>query len=188
MQLRKLIREVLSKNISLSEGDENKLICYHRSNELQHMENNDFSLELSANDSIFGKAIYFSESPNISSQLGKYLCKFKIKLDSPVLNLNQEMTNEQANILLQKFNKLYNTNIEYDFNYLFEGVQYGEFFLELQEFEMNAYFTSFIKHMGYNSFVHYCDYGTNFITKPGDYGKCYGIYNTSNIEFVDGPF
>jgi hypothetical protein len=32
------------------------------------------------------------------------------------------------------------------------------------------------------------DYHTDFINQKGDYGTCYGLYNTKNIKFIDGPF
>ena len=181
------------------------IICYHRSDSLEHMENNQFNLEFSNyENSIFGKALYFAQSPNISTQLGKYICKFKIKLDQPILNLNKSITTNQANKLLNLFNKKYNTKIDYynkelgenvnsfDFNENYNSVQYGEFFLELQDIlrpQPNQYYEDFIRNvLKCNSFVHYCDYGTNFITEKSDYGLCYGIYNPNNIKFVDGPF
>ena len=39
-----------------------------------------------------------------------------------------------------------------------------------------------------NHFYHYSDFGTNYIDKKGDYGYCYGIYDSNDIEFLDGPF
>ena len=123
----------------------NSIVCYHRSDSLEHMENNQFSLEFSnSEDSIFGRALYFAQSPNISNQLGKYLCKFKIKLDKPILNLNKEIAPMEANKLLSLFNNKFNTKIDYynkdlvenvqhyDFSEDYDTVQYGEFFLEVQ--------------------------------------------------------
>ena len=181
-----------------------EIICYHRSKDLKHMKNSDFSLEYSDNEySIFGGAFYFSTSSNITIEFGRYLCKFKIKLEEPVFDLNKEMSNAEANKLLYLFIDKYNKKIKYydrgiseysdkfDFNDGYDRVQYGEFFLELQDIIPdipNEFFMNFIHFLGYKSFKYYQDFGTNFITKKDDYGICYGIYNPKNIRFVDGPF
>lgn len=177
---------------------------YHRSNSLEHLTTADFDLDYHDDEfSIFGQAIYFASSPNITGQLGKYLAKYSIRLEEPTLDMNTSMTPEQANTLLKKFVDTYKTEIEYynrelseqsktyDFAVDFDEVQYGEFFLEVQDImkgQPNKYYRDFIKSLGYNSFKHYCDYGTNFITEKGDYGYCYGIYKPEDVKFIDGPF
>jgi hypothetical protein len=134
----------------INESHEPKFTVYHRSNDYEHMVDNDFKLEYSHNEnSVFGRAIYFASSPNISSQLGKYICKFKIKLDSP-LDLNKEISNDEANKLLKIFLKKYNINNSYDFNEDYKGVQYGEFFLQIQDMiilekNVNSYYKDFIQ-------------------------------------------
>ena len=53
----------------------------------------------------------------------------------------------------------------------------------------NQYYEDFIRNiLKCKSFIHNGDYGTNFTDSPTDYGKCYGIYNPSDIQFMDGPF
>jgi hypothetical protein len=181
-----------------------RIQVYHRSNNLDHLTTADFILDFHDDEySIFGQAIYFASSPNITNQLGKYLAKYSIVLEEPTLDMNKSMTNKQANTLLKKFVDTYKTEINYynkelseqsttyDFSNDYDGVQYGEFFLELQEIMKvlpNKYYKNFIQSMGYKSFKHYCDYGTNFITEKGDYGYCYGIYKKEDVKFVDGPF
>jgi hypothetical protein len=181
-----------------------RIQAYHRSNNLEHLTNADFILDFHDDEySIFGQAIYFASSPNISGQLGKYLAKYSIVLEEPTLDMNQSMTPEQANTLLKKFVGTYKTQISYhdkdkwetvdtyDFNNDFDEVQYGEFFLELQEIMKelpNRYYKNFIQSLGYKSFKHYSDYGTNFVTEKGDYGYCYGIYKKEDVKFIDGPF
>lgn len=174
------------------------MTVFHRSDDYQHMERGDFSLEKADEESsIFGKALYFASSPDISGQLGKYKCKFKIKLNQPVLNMNKEMTCQEADKLMEDFVNRYNLELPinesdeiYSFSDEYDGVQYGDLFLEMQNMlEGNKYFMDFIRNfLKYDSFIHYCDYGTNFITEKGDYGFCYGIYNPEHIRYVDGPF
>jgi hypothetical protein len=65
-----------------------EIICFHQSNDAEHMMRGDFSLEKASGNGLFGSAIYFSESSDMSQQLGKYLCKFSIILDEPVLDMN----------------------------------------------------------------------------------------------------
>lgn len=69
-----------------------------------------------------------------------------------------------------------------------EGIQFGEVLLTLNDGGNNKYFMEFIRSLGYNSFTHFQDYGTNFVTERGDYGSCYGVYDPGAIKFVDGPF
>jgi hypothetical protein len=184
------------------------IVCYHRSNNLEHLKNAEFSLDYANNEnSVFGKAIYFASSSDISYQLGKYLCKYEIKLYNP-LNLNDEISNDKANELLTSFLNKYNVKIRYynkdvldmveyyDFNEEYNNVQYGEFFLQLSDIiyihdNVQIYYHDFIKNvLGYNSFYHYSDYGTNFLTEKGDYGYCYGLLydNEDMIKFIDGPY
>lgn len=182
-----------------------KLTVYHRSDSLEHMLGSEFDLEFSdGENAIFGQAIYFGGSANmLDSQLGEYLCKFEITLDQPTLDMNKVMTCEQANELLDKFNSQFGTTIKYynkqqaetvdtfDFSDDYNGVQYGEFFLELQDIlrpQPNTHYREFIESMGYRSFMHYATFGSDFITSKGDYGRVYGIYSPQNIRFVDGPF
>jgi len=182
-KLRKLIRETLQSN--------NEVVCYHRSNDYKHMVNNNFSLTESKDVALFGNAIYFSETSNTSSQLGKYVCKFGIKLKNPVLDMNQTITNEEAGQLLLKFNQMFNKKIDIDFNDMYDGVQYGEFFGEISElysWDLNQYYQKFIKSLGFNSFKYFGTFHTDFSTERGDYGLCYGIYDPKDVRFIDGPF
>ena len=181
--IRNIIREAIAPK---NKG----IICYHRSDDYEHMVKGEFSLEYSNDVALFGHAIYFAESPNISQQLGKYICKFSIKTQSPVLNMNDEMSAESANLLLKKFNKISNAKIGYDFDDEFGKIQYGEFFNEISGYmwNYNSFYKQFIKSLGYNSFKYFGNYHTDFLYNKGDYGLCYGIYNEKDIEFVDGPF
>ncbi len=184
--IRKIVREIVEKELN-----NNEIICYHRSDSYEHMVDGDFSLDLMKDVALFGRAIYFAESSNISPQLGKYLCKFSIKLQEPVLNMNNEISNEEANSLLKDFNEMFNTEIEIDFNEDYNMVQYGEFFGEISElynWDHNKYYKKFIEHLGFKSFKYFGNYHTDFIIERGDYGLCYGIYNTNDIKFIDGPF
>ena len=188
------IIEIINEEIqNIINENNNEIICYHRSNDKEHMIANNFNLELANNDnSVFGKAIYFASSSDITYQLGKYICKFKIKLENP-LNLNIELSNEEVNNLFNIFKRKYKVNDVYDFNENYDGVQYGEFFLQIQDMlyldNINNSYKDFIENvLGYKSFYHYSDYGTNFITNKGEYGYCYGLYNTQNIKFIDGPY
>ncbi len=175
----------------------NKIIVYHRSNDREHMENANFSIDMCNDIALFGKSIYFSACPDISQQLGKYLCKFEIILQEPVLNMNKKISCENELIdLFIKFNKMFDLNIEYnevDFDDLSGkfNVQYGEFFDHITEnfnWDYNIYYRNFIQSLGYNSFKYFQNYHTDFITKLGDYGISYGIYNPNDIKFIDGPF
>lgn len=148
------------------------------------MLNNTFDLNKSESHSIFGKAIYFSESPNITSLFGKYVCKFSITLKKPILDMNQKITKERARELVSKFNKMF---IEYmDVNYD-DVSQIGDIFMQ-DYYTYSKYYEPFIKSMGFNSFKYYSNYYTDFINYKGDYGLCYGIYDTQDITYVDGPF
>jgi hypothetical protein len=185
MNLRAFIKEVLEEKLS------KEIICYHRSNSFEHMMDGDFSIEKSSDTALFGPAIYFAQSPNISSQLGKYICKFAIKLDAPVLDMNSAITASEANQLLAKFNDMFGLNIFYDYSDMGDLVQYGEFFEYINDefnWEHNKHYTKFIHSLGYKSFIYYGNYHTDFLDFKGDYGLCYGIYNPSSIRFIDGPF
>lgn len=169
----------------------NGIICFHRSNEFEHMENGSFSTAKNDAIALFGPAIYFAQSHSISQQLGKYICKFSIQLKTPVLDMNKEVSNDYANQLLVKFNEMFKTDIVFDFNNEYDNVQYGEFFVEIAEaynWDYNIYFPTFIKSLGFNSFKYFCNYHTDFINEKGDYGLSYGIYDPSDIKFLDGPF
>lgn len=189
----------------IKENNNEWIIVYHRSN-FEHDYNTKFDLSKSDDEySVFGKAFYFASSGNISSQLGKTLHKFKIRLEKPTLNLNDEISNDEANKLLERFLNKYKLKINYwdkendiddkdtyDFNDDYNGVQYGEFFLQIQDIvdngnsTPNVYYYDFIRNeLGYNSFKHFSDYGTNFITEKGDYGYTYGIYNPDDIIFIE---
>jgi hypothetical protein len=176
-------------NYFLFENKNNtNIICYHRSNDYKHMVNNDFKLELSDEFAMFGKAIYFSESPNIDTMLGKYICKFSINLEKPILDLNKNITETEAKELIGKFNTMFNKNIDL----FYEDIQQiGDIFYEINEdtnWNLTVYYEKFIKSLGYKSFKYFGNYYTDFINKRGDYGLCYGVYNPNDITFVDGPF
>lgn len=177
-----------------------ELEAYHRSDKESNLE--ELKLEFSNDETnVFGKAIYFSSSPDTTYQFGKYLGKYRIKLNNP-LNLNIQITPEYANVLLKKFINKYKIEISYydrelgetvnnyDFSEQYDDLQYGDFFLELQylffDSDGNKYFYDFIKNvLKFNSFYHYSDYGTNFINEIGDYGFCYGIYDENDIELLE---
>ena len=136
-------------------------ICYHRSNDYKHMEKCDFSIDMTNDVALFGPAIYFSETPDTWQGLGKYLCKFEIRMEEPVLDMNKKIETEQELInLFDKFNKMFNLNIEYnevDFDDLSGrfDVQYGEFFGNISErfnWDYNMHYSKFIQSLGYNSF------------------------------------
>jgi len=182
-------KDFLSENIKSTEP----IIVYHISASLDHMLKSDFRLEYADDVSLFGHAIYFSSSPDIiyrpKSEGKWYCCKFSIRLDEPVLDMNKEIPYYEANQLLKDFNILYKTGIRYKWR---ENIQYGDFFGKITEmslWEHNVHFRNFIqKHLGYNSFKYYQSSWTDFLTKKGDYGTSYGLYNPKNIKYIDGPF
>lgn len=169
-----------------------EIICFHRSSDLDHMIKSEFNLKYAEEMSIFGHAIYFSDSPNISPQLGKYICKFSIKLNEPVLDLNKKINVIGQQNFVKLFNKFFNLNIELDYDdKLYPNIQLGDLFLEISQnysLEYNKFYKDFIQKLGYNSFKYFGDYHTDFVNKLGDYRNCYGIYDTKNIKFIDGPF
>jgi hypothetical protein len=176
---------------SINEYFDNKntnIICYHRSNNYDHMENNELSIDNADDFALFGKAIYFSQSPDISQQLGKYICKFSINLEEPCLDLNKNITVDEAKEILKKFNKKYNTKLDL----FWEDIeQFGDIFDQINEdtnWDFTKYYKDFFTSLGYNSFKYFCNYHTDFINNKGDYGLCYGVYNDNDIKFIDGPF
>jgi len=183
------------KHLKLYENFAKGIIVYHRSDELSHMERADFDLSKSDDEfSIFGQAVYFSSSPSMSKALGKYICKFEIQLEDPILDMNESITLAEADKMLADFNKMFKTDYEIDFTEGYEDdMQYGQFFLEINDLDEweprpNTHFKDFIHSLGYKSFKHFTTYDSDFRTDEGDYGTVYGIYNTRNIKFVDGPF
>jgi len=192
---------MLSFENFLLESKEKGIICYHVSNKLNHMLNSDFKLEYADDFSLFGHAIYFSSSPNIvyfpSNGGKKYVCKFSIILEEPILDMNKEISIDEANTLLHDFlsiSKIKDKTLNsYMFKHNFEnGVQYGEFFVKiasLTRWDYNKHFRKFIQnYMGFNSFKYYQNDWTDFQTELGDYGTAYGLYNPKNIKYLDGPF
>ena len=171
----------------ITEKRDNGIIVYHRSDNLKHMLDCDFKLEYSADNNLFGRAIYFSTSPNINHEyFGKYICKFSIIPDEPILNMNIKISKEHANNLLNEYNTMFKTNIEFDFE--FDIISYGDFFDNVGVDWKTKYFQTFIqKHLGFNSFKYYQNFDTDFVSKRTVYGSCYGIYNPKNIKFIDGP-
>ena len=88
------------KHLKLYENFTSGIIVYHRSDELSHMERADFDLNKSdAEFSIFGQAVYFSSSASMSKSLGKYICKFEIKLDEPVLDMNESIKLDRKSVV-----------------------------------------------------------------------------------------
>lgn len=199
--------QFLLENKSKSKG---KVIAYHLSNQLDHMLKADFRMEYSGEYSIFGKAIYFSSTPNIQyapMNEGKktYCCKFEITLEEPLLDMNREIPIFEANRLLKDFNEImedknsnfshkegynlqrYNFESEFD-----ETVQMGEFFETIMnrgDYHLGIYFDFFIrKYLQYNSFQYFQNSFTDYIPERGDYGISYGVYDKKNIKFLDGPF
>ena len=176
------------RNINEFMNQKTLFTVYHRSNSNNHLEKLNFE-KADSEDSVFGQAIYFSSSSDTTSQLGHYMGKYEIVLDNP-LNLNIEFSPNRANELMNIFIKKYDIeDDEYDFNNEYDVVSYGNLFLEIQEFswgESSKYIHDFItSYLGFNSFYHYSDYGTNFIDDFGDYGFCYGVYNENDIKFID---
>ena len=111
-------------NDFLLESEKKEIIVYHKSNNLEHMVNCDFKLEKSHEDkNIFGKAIYFSTSPN--AYWGKYCCKFSITPDEPILDFNKEISLRESNELLHFLMGLYSMDTKFNFT---ERVQYGQIF------------------------------------------------------------
>jgi len=186
----------------LFESKTKEIICYHISDDLEHMENCDFKLEKANDLALLGTAIYFSSTSQIEFRpmyaTGRcYCCKFSIILDEPVLDMNKEITTQESNKLLKDFNTMFKINDpklnDYNFDNDFDGsVQYGEFFgmiSELKDWDYNKYYRQFIqKHLGYNSFQYFQNSYTDFRTEEGDYGRSYGLYDKKNIKFLDGPY
>jgi hypothetical protein len=186
------------------------IFAYHLSNQLEHMENSDFRMEYASEFALFGKAIYFSSTPNINYKPmneGKktYCCKFEITLDEPVLDMNRIIPVYEGNRLLRDFITLVEdedkdeNNSElykfrgYNFDHDFENTMLvGEVFETITSkcnWELNKYYDFFIrKWLGYNSFKYFQNSWTDFETEKGDYGISYGLYNPKSIRFVDGPF
>lgn len=172
----------------ITENKSKDIICYHRSNDLKHMINGDLDVNKVGDNSLFGRAIYFSSSPDISSQFGKYVCKFQISIDEPCLNMNAKITIKAAKELLVKFNIMFNTKILINTAFV---KQIGDFFDVINDdtdWEYTKHYKKFIESLGYNSFRYYSNYHTDFMNSKGDYGTCYGLYNNQNIKFLDGPF
>jgi hypothetical protein len=198
---------MLSYNQFLLESKNSKeIIVYHVSDSLEHMLKADFRLEYSKDASLFGKAIYFSTSLNIlyspSSEKKIYKCKFSIIPEEPILDLNKEISVQEANKLLKDFISLFKIQKsseyklhEYNFKdgYFHKGgmVQYGEFFEKIAKltwWDYNKFFKGFIQNLGFNSFKHYQTAWTDFSEKITDYGTAYGLYGPKNIKYIDGPF
>ena len=185
-----------------------KLYVYHLSNQLDHMLKADFRMEYSSEHSIFGKAIYFSSSPDIQyspMNEGKktYCCKFELNLEEPVLDMNRDIPLFEANRLLKDFNEIMEDKISklphklYDLErYRFEkdydeSVQMGQFFEKIMstDYSLCKYFDFFIrKYLQYNSFQYFQNSHTDYVTERGNYGISYGVYDKKNVKFVDGPF
>jgi len=68
------------KTYNIFENKSDWIIAYHSSYDFEHMVNSDFKLSVGTTPSLFGDAIYFSQSPNVR-MFGKFQCKFKIKLE-----------------------------------------------------------------------------------------------------------
>jgi hypothetical protein len=165
----------------------------------------DFKMDHSSDISIFGRAIYFSSSPDIRfypMRGGKkiYTCKFEITLEEPLLDMNREIPVFEANRLLNDFRiilenknptylrELQNYNFESEFK---DTIQMGEFFdtIYTRHVESSKYFDYFIhNYLKYNSFQYFQNSLTDYITEKEDYGISYGVYDKKNIKFIDGPF
>lgn len=192
----------------ISESKKKGIIAYHLSNQLEHMENSDFRMEYASEVALFGKAIYFSSSPNIRYQPmneGKktYCCKFEITLDEPVLDMNRLIPVYEGDRLLKDFLALVEDKDERNPEvYKFRGYKFGNNFDETVQvgqvfevitgkcnWELNKYYDFFInKWLGYKSFKYFQNSWTDYETEKGDYGISYGLYNPKSIRFVDGPF
>lgn len=186
LKIRVLLKEYLN------EASSKQITCYHRSNSFEHMERGDFNLENANEVALFGPALYFSESASISPQLGKYVCKFSIKLDTPILNMNQAIKGADQQKIVDLFNKLSKQNFTTDIDdKMYPNVQIGDIFNEISDqyhWDYNIHFPAMIKELGYNSFIYFQNYHSDFINQKGDYGIAYGIYSPSKIKFIDGPF
>ena len=188
MELRKFIATTIREYLNEQKNNNTNIICYHRSNDYEHMVNGELSINDADDFALFGKAMYFSESPNISQQFGKYLCKFSINLTEPCLDMNKSISIDEAKNIVNKFNAMFNTK----FDLFWEDIeQFGDIFDNINEdtnWNYTKYYKDFFTSLGYKSFKYYCNYHTDFINNRGDYGLCYGIYNDNDITFIDGPF
>ena len=184
-----------------------KVIAYHLSNQLEHMLRADFRMEYSSEYSIFGKAIYFSSSPDIQyapMNEGKktYCCKFEITLEEPLLDMNRLIPIFEADRLLKDFKAIMEDKdkslyLKGLLNYSFEKeyddtIQMGEFLYRIDSFgneDLTKHYDYFIhKYLQYNSFQYFQNSFTDYMTEKGDYGISYGVYDKKNIKFIDGPF
>lgn len=172
--------------IQIYENYNNDVVnCYHYSNKRDHLINNDFKLEFTSEESIFGQAIYFTSQP-IPPEFGKYYAKYEIILNNP-LNLNSVINEKEADDLLIKFNEVNNLSIQIDFSD-YDQIQYGAFFEALDSIKSipiyRQYYKDFIQKLGYNSFYHHSNFFTDFEYNPTKFGYCYGIYDPKNIKRV----
>ena len=168
--------------------DNGGIICYHRSSSFEHMENGDLTIENADERALFGHALYFSSSSDTSQQLGKYIGKYSIKLQEPCLDLNKEISAIEQQELVDRFNKISNSNFETDIDdKLYPNVQFGDILVEIADeynWDCNKYFKELIESYGYKSFKYFGDYHTDFRHKIGDYGYCYGVYNNDDVQFI----
>lgn len=193
---------MLSYNQFLLESKNSKeIIVYHVSASLDHMLKADFRLEYAREVALFGKAIYFSTSPDIYykplSENKNYKCKFSILPEEPMLDLNSKISVLEANNMLKDFISWFKIDDvildKYRFNKNFKTyLQYGDFFekiASLCSWDFNKHFDTFIqKYLGFNSFKHYQTGWTDFSQQKTDYGTAYGLYSPKNIKYIDGPF
>ena len=188
--MKKLKHIKLFESYSYETFDNNgRIICYHRSNGFEHMENNQLSIDNADDMTLFGKALYFASSSDISQQLGKYIGKYSIKLEEPCLDLNKEIDIEEINDIVVRFNKLSNKNFTSQYlNEEYEDVQIGDILVEISDeygWEYNKYFKDLIQSYGYKSFKYFTTYHTDFRNDLGEYGYCYGIYNDSDAKCIE---
>jgi hypothetical protein len=182
-KLRKIIFEMVNEAYS------NGITVYHRSDDYPHMVNSDFRMELSDDEAAFGNAIYFSDSPKISPNIGKYMCKFEIIPRQPMLDMNMLIDCEFQKEIIARFNRMAHADFEMEVDCtLGSKIQFGDVLKEIEEeylWEGNKYFQQLIQSFGYHSFKYYSTISADFSNKRTNYGICYGIYNPQDIIFIE---
>jgi len=192
--------------LKLFEKHSKELILYHAS----WSKFDRFDLDKDKGMNIFGKAFYFSNSNGNIGQFG-LSSRYKVTLEN-TLDLNKEISLMVADKLYAKFSQIIPLK-EYSFleNYWVDmgevdeealdlsdqdPIQIGEFLEQVMEVsgaDIDLIYNNigkFIMSMGYDSFKHYADSGTNYrLEKPwGKYDEVfitYGLYDASKIETID---
>lgn len=183
---RKLIREILEEyheqqqSATQDVAEDEGIMVYHRGNS----NNIGRDLETASSVAPFGDAMYFSDNNNIKANSGDFFCTYSIKLAEPSLNMNEEISEELAQNLLQRYNEMFNSNLVFDFT---GDIQVGEFFEtldELTDYQINLNMKNFIQSFGIKSFYYFQDSNSYFQDRKGLYGISYGIYDPADVKFI----